>query len=177
MRPGIWPRSLTYWLCGREAVPDECSHSRWKLSGVVTLTDRARWESMSAARTAQTAMPATAFHGVEAMKMGGKGGATGTRRDPAQGRAPVEYLAGGTTLVDLIELDGVRPAKVVDLGAIAGAYEAISVSSDGVRLGALVKMSGLLPVSSTREPFWLRSPPQTMCSVIAWRSATHSQAD
>jgi hypothetical protein len=26
-------------------------------------------------------------------------------------------------------------------------------------------------------PFWLRSPPQTMCSVIAWRSATHSPAD
>jgi hypothetical protein len=113
---------------------------------------------MSAARTAQTAMPATAFHGVEAMKMGGKGGATGTGRDPAQGRAPVEYLAGGTTLVDLIELDGVRPAKVVDLGAIAGAYEVISVSSDGVRLGALVKMSGLLPVSSTPRTFLASQP-------------------
>jgi xanthine dehydrogenase YagS FAD-binding subunit len=34
-----------------------------------------------------------------------------------------------------------RPAKVVDLGAIAGAHNAISVSSNGLRLGALVKMS------------------------------------
>ena len=58
-----------------------------------------------------------------------------------QGRAPVEYLAGGTTLVDLMKLDVMRPAKVVDLGALAGAHDAISVSLDGLRLGAMVKMS------------------------------------
>ena len=58
-----------------------------------------------------------------------------------QGRAPVEYLAGGTTLIDLMKLDVMRPAKVVDLGALAGAHDAISVSSDGVRLGAMVKMA------------------------------------
>jgi xanthine dehydrogenase YagS FAD-binding subunit len=58
-----------------------------------------------------------------------------------QGRAPVEYLAGGTTLVDLMKLDVMRPARVVDLGAIASAHDAISVSADGVRLGAMVKMS------------------------------------
>jgi xanthine dehydrogenase YagS FAD-binding subunit len=58
-----------------------------------------------------------------------------------QGRAPVEYLAGGTTLIDLMKLDVVRPAKVVDLGALAGAHDAISVSTDGVRLGAMVKMA------------------------------------
>ena len=58
-----------------------------------------------------------------------------------QGRAPVEYLAGGTTLIDLMKLDIMRPAKVVDLGAIAGAHDAISVSSEGLRLGAMVKMS------------------------------------
>src|ERR1700733_11877656 len=59
----------------------------------------------------------------------------------AQGRAPVEYLAGGTTLVDLMKLDVMRPARVVDLGAIAGAHDAISVSSEGVRLGAMVTMA------------------------------------
>jgi len=58
-----------------------------------------------------------------------------------QGRAPIEYLAGGTTLIDLMKLDVMRPARVVDLGAIAGAHDAISVSSDGVRLGAMVKMA------------------------------------
>ena len=58
-----------------------------------------------------------------------------------QGRPPVEYLAGGTTLVDLMKLDVMRPAKVVDLGALASGHDAISVSPDGVRLGALVKMA------------------------------------
>jgi xanthine dehydrogenase YagS FAD-binding subunit len=58
-----------------------------------------------------------------------------------QGRAPVEYLAGGTTLVDLMKLDVMQPAKVVDLGALAGAHDAITVSPDGVRLGAMVKMA------------------------------------
>src|SRR5271163_3326066 len=58
-----------------------------------------------------------------------------------QGRAPVEYLAGGTTLIDLMKLDVMRPVKVVDLGALAGAHDAISVSPDGVRLGAMVKMA------------------------------------
>jgi xanthine dehydrogenase YagS FAD-binding subunit len=58
-----------------------------------------------------------------------------------EGRAPVEYLAGGTTLIDLMKLDVMRAAKVVDLGALAGAHDAISVTPNGVRLGALVKMS------------------------------------
>ena len=58
-----------------------------------------------------------------------------------QGRAPVEYLAGGTTLIDLMKLDVMRPAKVVDLGALASAHDSISLSPDGVRLGAMVKMS------------------------------------
>ena len=30
-----------------------------------------------------------------------------------QGRAPVEYLAGGTTLIDLMKLDVMRPTKVL----------------------------------------------------------------
>ncbi len=58
-----------------------------------------------------------------------------------QGRPPVEYLAGGTTLIDLMKLDVMRPAKVVDLGALTPAHDAISVSPDGLRLGAMVKMA------------------------------------
>ncbi len=75
-----------------------------------------------------------------------------------QGRLPVEYLAGGTTLLDLMKLDVMRPARVVDMtgvvdrtgvidstgvadmagGATLGTVE---VSDAGLRLGALVKMS------------------------------------
>jgi xanthine dehydrogenase YagS FAD-binding subunit len=69
-----------------------------------------------------------------------------------QGRAPVEYLAGGTTLVDLMKLDVMRPAKVVDLGALAGAHDTISVSPDGVRLGAMVKMSPPPTIRRSSKP-------------------------
>jgi len=64
-----------------------------------------------------------------------------TQWPEVQGRPPVEYLAGGTTLVDLMKLDVMRPAKVVDLGALAAVHDVISVAPDGVRLGAMVKMS------------------------------------
>src|SRR5271154_48028 len=64
-----------------------------------------------------------------------------TQGPEVQGRPPVEYLAGGTTLVDLMKLDVMRPAKVVDLGALAPVHDAISVSPDGVRLGAMAKMA------------------------------------
>jgi xanthine dehydrogenase YagS FAD-binding subunit len=58
-----------------------------------------------------------------------------------QGRPPVEYLAGGTTLVDLMKLDVMRPAKLVDLSGLSAAHDAIFVSPDGVRLGAMAKMA------------------------------------
>ncbi len=58
-----------------------------------------------------------------------------------QGRAPVEYLAGGTTLLDLMKLDVMQPVKVVDLTGIGAAHRAITISEDGLYLGALVRMS------------------------------------
>jgi xanthine dehydrogenase YagS FAD-binding subunit len=52
------------------------------------------------------------------------------------------YLAGGTTLVDLMKLDVMRPEVVVDINALERtAWGRIDVSSSGVRLGALVRMA------------------------------------
>ena len=58
-----------------------------------------------------------------------------------QGRLPAEYLAGGTTLLDLMKLDVMRPARVVDITPLERGNGAIAVSPAGLRLGALVKMS------------------------------------
>ncbi|SEF14820.1 hypothetical protein SAMN05444161_9069 [Rhizobiales bacterium GAS191] len=55
-----------------------------RLVGVVTLTDPARGETISAARAGSGGDAGHGFplrHGVEAMKLGGKGGAMGTGRD------------------------------------------------------------------------------------------------
>jgi xanthine dehydrogenase YagS FAD-binding subunit len=55
--------------------------------------------------------------------------------------AKVQFLAGGTTLVDLMKLDVLRPERVVDLGPLQRAHSAIDVGTDGLRLGAFAKMS------------------------------------
>ena len=55
---------------------------------------------------------------------------------------PAEYLAGGTTLLDLMKLNVVRPEVVVDINPLAAAgYGRIELSQNGLRLGALVRMA------------------------------------
>ena len=52
-----------------------------------------------------------------------------------------QYLAGGTTLIDLMKLDVLRPQRVIDLGGARKSNDRIEVSAAGLRLGAFVKMS------------------------------------
>jgi xanthine dehydrogenase YagS FAD-binding subunit len=55
---------------------------------------------------------------------------------------PAQYLAGGTTLVDLMKLDVMRPQTVVDINGLAGtALGRIEATRGGLRLGALVRMA------------------------------------
>ena len=55
---------------------------------------------------------------------------------------PTQYLAGGTTLLDLMKLDVMQPQSVVDINGLADtALGRIDVMPDGVRLGALVRMA------------------------------------
>ncbi|RWP22519.1 xanthine dehydrogenase family protein subunit M [Mesorhizobium sp.] len=50
------------------------------------------------------------------------------------------FLAGGTTLVDLMKLNVERPARVIDITRLSG-LDTIEVSADVIRIGALAKMS------------------------------------
>jgi len=55
---------------------------------------------------------------------------------------PVQFLAGGTTLIDLMKLDVMRPDTVVDINALDDtALGRIEATRGGVRLGALVRMA------------------------------------
>jgi xanthine dehydrogenase YagS FAD-binding subunit len=51
------------------------------------------------------------------------------------------YLAGGTTLIDLMKLDVLRPTTVVDINALARDHSEIRLDGDQLRLGALARMS------------------------------------
>ena len=58
---------------------------------------------------------------------------------------PARFVAGGTTLVDLMKLDVERPALVVDINSLRAAEPSLAAVADlpggGLRLGALSHMS------------------------------------
>jgi xanthine dehydrogenase YagS FAD-binding subunit len=68
--------------------------------------------------------------------------ATGTpgRRTPPTS-APVQFIAGGTTMLDLMKLDVMRPEALVDINGLAAEHGSISVDQGGLRLGAFVHMA------------------------------------
>jgi xanthine dehydrogenase YagS FAD-binding subunit len=51
------------------------------------------------------------------------------------------YLAGGTTLLDLMKLDVMRPQTVVDINDLAPAHARIEANAQGLYLGALTHMA------------------------------------
>lgn len=52
-----------------------------------------------------------------------------------------QYLAGGTNIVDLMKLDVMRPEELIDINGLETAYGEIEVGPQGLRLGALCRMS------------------------------------
>src|SRR5436190_8618079 len=68
--------------------------------------------------------------------------AVAVARAPSPLQSPTQFLAGGTTLIDLMKLDVMRPERVIDINALGNAeFGRISVSGSGLRLGALVRMA------------------------------------
>ena len=53
------------------------------------------------------------------------------------------YISGGTTLIDLMKLDVMRPSHVIDISPLASdpSLSAIEVGADGLRLGAFASMA------------------------------------
>jgi xanthine dehydrogenase YagS FAD-binding subunit len=49
------------------------------------------------------------------------------------------FIAGGTTIVDLMKLEVMKPSQIVDLNALP--MRGIKLGTDGLRIGALEKMS------------------------------------
>jgi xanthine dehydrogenase YagS FAD-binding subunit len=55
--------------------------------------------------------------------------------------APAQFIAGGTQMLDLMKLDTMQPEKLVDINALEATHGRIDAAPDGLRLGALVRMS------------------------------------
>ncbi|HTW50829.1 MAG TPA: xanthine dehydrogenase family protein subunit M [Stellaceae bacterium] len=55
--------------------------------------------------------------------------------------APVQFLAGGTTILDLMKLDVMRPETLVDIRGLGPAGRSIEPRGDALYLGAFVTMA------------------------------------
>ena len=59
----------------------------------------------------------------------------------ANTRSPVQYFAGGTTLLDLMKLGVMQPRSLVDLAGLRAQHSAIEASASGLFLGGLARMA------------------------------------
>jgi xanthine dehydrogenase YagS FAD-binding subunit len=66
--------------------------------------------------------------------------ATAPSNEPLS-EAAIQPLAGGTTLVDLMKLDVMRPSTVIDINPLASSWSTINSEGGNLRLGALARMS------------------------------------
>lgn len=55
--------------------------------------------------------------------------------------ATIQPLAGGTTLIDLMKLDVMRPNSLVDINPLASAWSDVSLDGGNLRLGSMARMS------------------------------------
>src|SRR5437868_2759864 len=55
--------------------------------------------------------------------------------------AHAQYLAGGTTLLDLMKLDVMRPAQVVDINDLSRQFGDVTLDARGLHLGAFAHMA------------------------------------
>ena len=79
----------------------------------------------------------TAASGRAAVQAGStRPGASDKRADGA-----AVFLAGGTTLLDLMKLDVTRPAELVDINPADRQLSAIDATGEGLRIGALARMA------------------------------------
>jgi xanthine dehydrogenase YagS FAD-binding subunit len=68
--------------------------------------------------------------------------------------ADAAYLAGGTTLLDLMKLDVMRPSRVVDINALHKANAGqIEFGAKGLRLGAMVRMADAADHDGVQKQF------------------------
>lgn len=67
--------------------------------------------------------------------------------------ATTAYLAGGTTLLDLMKLDVMRPAVLVDINPLQERHGGIEPTSRGLRLGALARMADVAADAGVRRDY------------------------
>jgi xanthine dehydrogenase YagS FAD-binding subunit len=78
----------------------------------------------------------------------------GSRTGQGQTDAAAQYLAGGTTLIDLMKLDVLRPNTVIDLRALRDSGRSgVSVRADGLHMSAFSTMAAVADDRDVRRSY------------------------
>jgi xanthine dehydrogenase YagS FAD-binding subunit len=81
-------------------------------------------------------------------------GAAASLTEPAAAvEAPMQFLAGGTVLVDLMKLDVMNPTRVIDIRALGARHSEIQFKDGELRLGALAHMADAADHELIRRDF------------------------
>ncbi|MGD9508416.1 MAG: xanthine dehydrogenase family protein subunit M [Geminicoccaceae bacterium] len=75
--------------------------------------------------------------------------------------APAQFIAGGTTMLDLMKLGTMQPVILVDINDPEAEHGRIAAGPDGLRLGALVRMSEAADHPMIRQDY---QPSRRRCS-------------
>lgn len=67
--------------------------------------------------------------------------------------ADIQPLAGGTTLIDLMKLDVMRPRALVDINPLAPMWSAVDLSQNRLRLGAMARMADVAANEDVRRNY------------------------
>ena len=67
----------------------------------------------------------------------------GRETGSGQTDAPAQFLAGGTTLIDLMKLDVLTPRALIDIAPLSGKFSEIKSTSAGLSLGAFATMAAV----------------------------------
>ncbi len=78
--------------------------------------------------------------------------AAATGRDSLT-EASIQPLAGGTTLIDLMKLDVMRPSVVVDINPLANAWSSINLDDGNLGLGAMARMADVADHPEVRRNY------------------------
>jgi len=65
--------------------------------------------------------------------------------------APVQFLAGGTTLIDLMKLDVMQPSNLIDVNDLQQDYSQIQWTERELSLGAFARMSSVIEDATVKR--------------------------
>jgi xanthine dehydrogenase YagS FAD-binding subunit len=88
----------------------------------------------------------------------------------APASAEARFIAGGTTFLDLMKLDVMRPSALIDINGVRG-WDRVDETPDGLRLGALARMADV-----ARHPLVKGEYPVIAQSLALAASAQHGDA-